>query len=49
MSQFTNDVLNVATSVGELIDTITAIFHGFGELFRAMHAILGLIGRLAGG
>ena len=37
------------TNLGELIDTVIAIFRGFGELFRALWAILRLIGRLLGG
>ena len=40
---------HLMATLGELIDTIVAIFQGFGELFRAMWAILRLIGRLAGG
>lgn len=42
-------VSEVMTGIADLIDTIMAIFHGFGELFRAMAAILRLIGKLAGG
>jgi hypothetical protein len=42
-------VTKAMTGIAELIDTIIAIFHGFGDLFRAMAAILRLIGRLLGG
>lgn len=41
--------MDVTTGIGDLIDTIMAIFFGLGELFRALWAILRLIGRLAGG
>lgn len=44
-----NCVTDVMTGIADLIDTIVAIFHGFGELFRAMVAILRLIGKLVGG
>jgi hypothetical protein len=37
------------TTLGELVDTVIAIFRGFGELFTALWAILRLIGRLLGG
>ena len=43
-----NCVSEVMTGIADLIDTIMAIFHGFGELFRAMAAILRLIGKLLG-
>lgn len=49
MVEFVNSILHVITNLGELIDTIAAIFYGFGELFRAMWSILRLIGRLLGG
>ena len=42
-------VTKIVAGIAELIDTIIAIFHGFGELFRAMAAILRLIGKLIGG
>jgi hypothetical protein len=41
--------LHLMATLGELIDTIAAIFQSFSELFRAMWAILRLIGRLFGG
>ena len=44
-----NCVTKIVAGIAELIDTIMAIFHGFVELFRAMAAILRLIGRLLGG
>ena len=49
MHEVMNSTMNLMTGIGDLIDTIRGIFHGFGELFRAMIAILRLIGRLAGG
>jgi len=42
-------MLPLITTLGDLIDTIVAIYHGFAALFQAMLAILRLIGRLAGG
>lgn len=49
MQSLARSFMNLTTGIGDLIDTIMAIFFGLGELFRALWAILRLIGRLAGG
>jgi hypothetical protein len=49
MQSLARRFMNPMTGIGDLIDTIMAIFFGLGELFRALWAILRLIGRLAGG
>jgi hypothetical protein len=49
MQSLARRFMNLTTGIGDLIDTIIAIFFGLGELFRALWAILRLIGRLAGG
>jgi hypothetical protein len=49
MLEFLNSTLHPIASLGELIDTIAALFYGIGELFRAIWSILRLIGRLLGG
>jgi hypothetical protein len=41
--------MNPFTNIGELINTLAAIVHGFGELFQAMRTILRLIGTLGRG
>jgi len=48
MHETMNSVMNLVAGLRDLIDTVVAIFHGFGELFRAMRAILRLIGSLLG-
>jgi hypothetical protein len=49
MSEMPGSALHLVAGIGELVDTIKGIFHGFGELFQALLAILRLLGTLAGG
>lgn len=49
VNDIVNEIMNGIVNVGALIDTLKAVFHGFGDLLQAMHTILRLIGSLAGG